>query len=412
VRIRVLFLFALLAMAVATPAEGATWSTVPSPAPEGFAESSLAGVSCTSPTFCLAVGAADDGVYGHNAPGKLKAFSEVWDGTSWTPTLTADPPGAGGALASVSCVSPSFCVAVGATHSDGEFSLWSASSPDSRGLVEVWNGVSWSIEPTPAGAVPNSGLRGVTCLSTSFCLAVGSSSPRPYAAASPMVESWNGKAWKLRHTPFVAKHGSHLLNIACAARSSCLAVGYYDANHQDWGAVVNEALAEHWNGHRWTVGHPPAGHNYSPSLGGVACPSRTECIAVGSYLNGQNASPNSPLVERWVKGRWRWVTAGLPRYGQLSAISCIDANRCMAVGRLDDNLLLLHDNPSPMALTWNGSRWAREAVPTVPVPKTKDGPDTAAPMLLGVSCLLPGGCEATGVQGPSFGYSPLIQSAP
>ena len=409
-RIRAALLFALLTLAaIATPAEAASWSTVPTLAPEGFSESALAGVSCTSASFCMAVGTADDNGAEFKTPANVGAFSEIWDGSSWRVVPTADPAGAGSGLLSVSCVSPSFCVAVGATPSEGDVFLMSPYHGGARALVEVWNGLAWSIEPTPAGGRPNSGLEGVTCLSVSFCVAVGSSAPGHTSAGNAMVETWNGKAWKLRQTPFVARYGSPLLGISCSSPSSCTAVGLYNANPHT-GVPENEALAEHWNGRRWSVAHPPGGGHYFPSLAAVACPGGAECIAVGHYLTSQNITAAGPLVERWRGGRWRRITAGLPKYGFLRGISCIAVDRCIAVGRLDRGFWLTSDKTSPLILSWNGSRWAREPAPSVPAPKTKEGTaDSIAPALLGLSCPAQGGCTAVGVQGLAGTYAPLVQ---
>jgi hypothetical protein len=405
-----LLLLALVTLAAPATAAAATWSTVPTLAPESFSESALAGVSCTSASFCVAVGTADDNGAEFEAPANVGAFSEVWDGSSWRSVPTADAAGAGGALLSVSCASTSFCVAVGATRSGGDLFLMSSYHDGGRALVEVWNGVAWSIEPTPAGGRSNGGLDGVTCLSVSFCVAVGSTAPSHTAAGNAMVETWNGTAWKLRPTPSAARHGSPLVDVSCAGRNSCMAVGEYNAN-QKTGIVEGEALAEHWNGRRWSVEHPPVGPLYAPGLSGVSCPSRTECIAVGGYANGQGNSAGGPLVEQWRAGRWRRVTAGLPRFGWLWDTSCVGADRCIAVGRLDSALPLTSDHTSPLVLDWGGSRWARESIPPVPSPQTKYGiPDRLAPSLFGISCPAEGGCVAAGAQGSEGAYSPFVLS--
>jgi hypothetical protein len=407
-------LFALLAMAViATPAAaatwstgaGATWNTVPNLGPEGLSEATLAGVSCTSPTYCVAVGTADDAGEELEPPTRVGSFSEVWDGTSWRVVPTADAAAVGAVLASVSCVSPSFCVAVGGTHSVGWPALKSWYSSEGRALVEVWNGSSWSVVPTPAEGQAHSELAGVSCIAASFCVAVGSTD------RDAMVEIWNGSGWKLARTPFVARQGSPLFDVSCAGRDSCMAVGEYNANPRP-GPPEGEVLAEHWNGHRWSVKSPPVVHLYAPALHGVACPSRTECIAVGPVGTSPGNTSPSPLVERWRSGRWQRVTAGLPRYGSLMDVSCVGTGRCVAVGRLDSGHWLdEHDKTAPLILSWDGSRWARESTPPVPSLKTAYGkPDPLRPFLFGISCPAEGGCVAAGAQGSEGAYSPFVLS--
>jgi hypothetical protein len=405
-RFRAALLFALLTMAaIATPAAGATWNAVPTLGPEGLSEATLAGVSCTSPAYCVAVGTADDAGEELEPPMRVGSFSEIWDGASWRVVPTADAAGAGGVLASVSCASPSFCVAVGGTHSVGWPALKSWVLSEGRALVEVWNGSSWSIVPTPAEGRAHSELGGVSCISASFCVAVGSTD------RDAMVEVWNGSGWKLARTPFVARQGSPLFGISCASRNSCMAVGEYNANPRP-GPPEGEVLAEHWNGHQWSVKPPPVVHLYAPALQGVACPSRTECIAVGPIGTSPGDTSPSPLVERWRAGRWQRVTAGLPRYGSLMDISCVGADRCVAVGRLDSGHWLdEHDKTAPLILSWDGSRWARESTPPVPSFKTAYGkPDPLSPFLFGISCPSQGGCTAAGVQPSGGTNSPFVLS--
>jgi hypothetical protein len=317
---------------------------------------------------------------------------------------TADA-GVGAVLASVSCASPSFCVAVGGSHSVGWPVLTSGFSGEGRALVEVWDGGSWSIVRTPAGTRARSGLSGVSCISTSFCVAVGSTD------RDAMVEIWNGRAWKLARTPFVARQGSPLFGISCAGRNSCMAVGEYNANPRP-GPPEGEVLAERWNGRRWSVESPPVLHLYAPALRGVSCPSRTECIAVGPVGTSPGATSPIPLVEHWRVGRWQRVTAGLPRYGSLMDISCVAADRCIAVGRLDSGHWLDdRDRTAPLILSWDGSRWAREATPPVPSFKTESGnPDPLSPLLFGSSCPPQGGCTAVGVQPAGGTNTPFVLS--
>ena len=97
--------------------------------------------------------------------------------TSWR--LVATPPLGGTALFDgVSCVSPSFCLAVGSR----------LRRLVSHTLVERWDGSRWSVVPTSDPADEHSNLRGVSCASPSFCVAVGSHFTATGAHA--LIESW------------------------------------------------------------------------------------------------------------------------------------------------------------------------------------------------------------------------------
>jgi hypothetical protein len=108
----------------------------------------LNGVSCTSRRFCLAVG------------GSISSVAARWDGSGWT--AVRSPPG-GDANLAVSCVTSTMCVAVGAG-------------------VASWGGVRWKPQRVPVPA--NGALNSVSCVSLSFCVAVGSDGRNPLAIQS------------------------------------------------------------------------------------------------------------------------------------------------------------------------------------------------------------------------------------
>jgi hypothetical protein len=86
----------------------------------------------------------------------------------WSVEPSSNPAGAtSSTLHGVSCISSSFCTAVGYGY-----------DPTEQALAERWNGTSWTAEPNPAG---DSTLYGVSCTSSSSCTAVGSSGEQALA---------------------------------------------------------------------------------------------------------------------------------------------------------------------------------------------------------------------------------------
>src|SRR5689334_2425239 len=114
--------------AIASASSG--WQITPTPPnPHGTqlgAISRLASVSCISASACTAVGEADpassNGAHGGFGPGY--ALVERWNGTAWkiqsAPT-PADAQAFGPILASVKCISASFCMAVGNYNTSTSF---------------------------------------------------------------------------------------------------------------------------------------------------------------------------------------------------------------------------------------------------------------------------------------------------
>jgi photosystem II stability/assembly factor-like uncharacterized protein len=87
---------------------GTSWSVVPSPAPAGALSSGLADVSCTSADSCSAVGSYV------NSAGQTLTLAATWNGSVWTKVKSPNPSGATGSeLFGVACGDPTTCVAVG-----------------------------------------------------------------------------------------------------------------------------------------------------------------------------------------------------------------------------------------------------------------------------------------------------------
>lgn len=277
------------------PAQGATWTTQATAGPTGPPDAALTSVSCVSATFCMAVGSTDNGLDGAQQPLGLETSAERWDGSTWTviPTPAAGP---NPALEAVACASATFCVAVGETAGQGFYVR------NARALVEAWNGVSWAIQPTPAGSVPGSGLSGVSCVSSSFCIAVGTTfaSSGPY----PVGVVWDGSSWREVKIP-AARYHSELSAISCVAVIECTGVGRYSINRI--GVSEQRPLAERWNGHSWTIDRPPAeldryrGKLYANNtwLTAVSCLSQSLCLATGDAQRAQNGIYGGGYATRW-----------------------------------------------------------------------------------------------------------------
>jgi hypothetical protein len=237
--------------------DGSSWSIQPTEVPSGSTASYLAGVSCTSPSACTAVGQ-------FSTTRGAQALVEFWDGTSWT----VEPTPPGGGLSGVSCTSVTSCVAVGAS--------------DAGQLAETWNGSSWTISLTGTfNGATSSELDAVSCTTASRCTAVGHTVKSGTTLTLGLV--WNGSTWSLQSTQSPGRTVSRLSGVACIADGTCWAVGTFD-NFR--GTSVT--LGEFWNGFSWsfaTVPEPNGG--FTPSfLNAVSCSSSGACTAVGDVPSG------------------------------------------------------------------------------------------------------------------------------
>lgn len=137
---------------------GAKWALQSFPVPAGSSSPELAQVSCTSATFCEAVGSYVDSDF------NTDPLAAVWNGTTWS--LQSTPALSNPAVfTAVSCTSPSFCEAWGGGNANNP-------GPD---VAEQWNGTSWQPQTVPSGAAA---VNSVSCVSATFCEAIGPARPK------------------------------------------------------------------------------------------------------------------------------------------------------------------------------------------------------------------------------------------
>jgi hypothetical protein len=275
-------------------------------------------VSCASPTACEAVG------FYYDSAGVTRSLAEGWNGSTWSLQPTPLPAGAkSGQVGSVSCTSPTACVAVGS---------YVTAAGTTVTLIEGWDGASWSLQqnPNPAGAT-DSELHGVSCSTAVACTAVGSYSNSP-GIDRPLAEARTGSGWVIQAAPLPAGAGSFvgLGGVSCSAATACTALGSLAS--QGFGPVA--AFAERWDGSNWTV-QPIASPATAArvSLFRVSCPSSTECVAVGDYTD--SASRQFTLAEAWDGASWTVQPSPNPPAAlnsSLGGVSCPTTTDCIAVG--------------------------------------------------------------------------------
>jgi hypothetical protein len=190
-------------------------------------------------------------------------------------------------------VSATWCVAVGEkTGTGGQLSI----------LVEVFNGRSWSVQPAPDGSSAWL-LTSVSCISTSYCMAIGDSNPNEPL----MLEYWNGSDWRIIHLPSVKGGGlAGLSGVDCpAGGNQCLVVGGTSGGAPK---KPNHLLAASWSLRKGWLAEktwPVAG--LGATLLGLSCRAdppallvdlAVACTVVGSANNG----PFSGLMTESLRG--------------------------------------------------------------------------------------------------------------
>jgi hypothetical protein len=309
-------------------------------------------------------------------------LAERWNGTQWKAVITPTPSGATNSdFTGVHCRTTTSCVAVG---------QYGTAAFHTKTMIERWNGSAWSMNasPNPAG-IAVTGLAGVHCTSTTFCVAVGSyfMNSSDSSAERTLVEQWNGTAWKIVASPnHSAVSDSGLTGVSCTSATNCFAVGHYTTD------VVTRTLVERWNGTKWSIVASPNPANVEQvELTGVTCRSATSCFAVGSG--------RGTLVERWNGTSWAMMTSPNPAGAtgaSLTSISCPTATRCVAVGDSVSG-----SSVQRLMEVWNGAGWS---ITTTPAPA-----GTIRSSFSGIACGTATSCFAVGEYQLGTSRRPLIE---
>jgi hypothetical protein len=268
--------------------DGNSWST----AQELDPTSELQSVSCASTTYCIAVGSA--GAYLYNG--------QLWSQLS--PIANLD-----GTLTAVSCTSDTFCVAMGNLQG----------SPDSS-TAYVLNGTEWAGSTLLSSSALD---MAVSCQSTTWCMAVGTG-----------AELWDGATWTNVSPPLPASDSLNV--VSCPDGSDCIAI---DANGTGWS----------YDGSEWKFGTAFAGYTSTS----ISCVSATSCLAADT--RGNIASYDGT---EWTPGPTPLDPISGTEGGPYLALSCTDPTFCAAV---DDGGNVWYDNFG----TWTTS--AREVIDNAPM---------------------------------------------
>jgi hypothetical protein len=286
----------------------------------------LASVSCPSASFCVAV----DGSGGN---------AITYNGKSWSAPKRIDT-GTGQAVMSVSCPTASFCVAV-----------------DNLGRAITYNGKSWSA-PKDIDTVQFPELLSVSCPTASFCVAID---------GEENAITYNGKSWSAPK-PIGGTKWSWSFSVSCPTASFCV-------------AVDNGGRAITYNGTSWSAPKridPTISFHYE-MLNSVSCPTASFCVAVDEA--GDAITYNG---KRWSAPKL--IDSYESAYGAFSPswVSCPTASFCVAV------------DYSGRAITYNGKRWS--------APKRIDSSREVGGTLVSVSCPSPMFCTAAQYPGYALTY--------
>jgi hypothetical protein len=251
------------------------------------------------------VGSADSG----------NAFDQItltlhWNGASWSLIPSPSPGNAGfNALYGVAAISANDAWAVGSSQSLGG---------DLQTLIEHWDGMSWTVVPSPNVPGTINELYGVVAVGPSDVWAVGYSGRG--GAFSTLVEHWDGSSWSIVPSPN-PEGPSILLAVSASGPNDVWAVGY----ERNVLIQTTHALIERWDGSAWSI---------VPGVSPVPGPTVLHGVAAlspgAAWATGHTSA--LALIERWDGSRWD-VFPSPDRAGRLHATAAITACDAWAVGQ-------------------------------------------------------------------------------
>ena len=364
----------------------------------------LSATSCSSSSFCVAVGSVSDG-------SDYFPLVETYSQGAWSPTVLPVPANAHstlyGTLYSVSCPSDGTCAAV------GEYDAYDpALDVDYQsGLLESLTDGVWT--PTEGVLPPgtqsiSATVNSVSCSDPTTCIAVGDDFNRdaPDGAWTAQIYTWSSGSWQLT-VPTLPSNYDNSLNItgiSCPDSGECVAVGtYQDAAGYTYGLILT------LDGGTWTAAEAPmpanvlatpvpgGGRPYE-SLSSVDCPNAGACLAGGFYQDSNDYQ--QPLLLQLQDGVWTASEAPVPSdagtnpLAAVVGVSCPALGVCVATGYYDESGLILTQSNG----TWEAA--------SAPLPTTQSNSSLVAHADSAVSktaCRRPLRLRPVRQAGPSLG---------
>ena len=240
---------------------------------------------------------------------------EEWTSSEWkaVPGAALGSASTGSSLSDVSGTGPSNVWAVGGN----------STSSSTTGLIEHWNGTSWTASATTAEEPADSTLAAVSADSASDAWAVGESAvSEPHnTGKQPLIEHYNGSSWSVVQGAFTGNENDTLIAVDAVSPSDVWALGV--AKPRNYSGAGTSVL-EHYNGSEWSIVETPAATHLHAIIGTSA----DDVWAAGE-------ASSSPVIEHYTGSAWSVVpgAAAAEGKGGLLSITELSPTDVWAVGR-------------------------------------------------------------------------------
>lgn len=319
-------------MGTITPLCEVGWNRVSSPNITG---TELNGITVVSPI--------DIWIVGNRIGINYQTVTMHWNGLQWN-VVPSPNPGIESHLRGVTALASNDVWAVG--------NYVSTSGGPSQPLVLHWDGIQWAIV---SASTPNQVgiLYGVSELAPDDVWAVGRYGGSDAGTAQMLIMHWNGVVWSVVPTPSVGIDAS-LHGVTSIAPNNIWAVGYYkDAT------LVRRTLTMHWDGLTWAVVPSLNNGTTSNQLEGIAAISADDIWAVGYYYAAIGTYPfiEGPITLHWDGIQWNLVPSQVDEMpAGLVGVAAVSPSNVWAVGV--SIIPVGTVSSAPRIMRWNGSQWS------------------------------------------------------
>ena len=267
------------------------------------------------------------------------------------------------------------------------------------GLIEHFNGFSWSVVPTPTpGPFANSALRGISAVSANDVWAVGNvsnvgiiSSARSSerllgghsrfpsrlshqqaSQANTLIEHFNGFSWSIVASPNPSGTTSNNLELLSASSASDIwAIGDISSANSSSGEF--ETLMEHFNGFSWSVvSSPVPTGSLLNDVDGLSVISPSDAWAVGWSVSA-GSSKSIAIVQRTLIEHFNgfsWSIVASPNMSSvgnmLDGVAALGPNNVWAVGAWASSGLASPGAGYTLVEHFNGTSWSLMPSPSPP----------------------------------------------
>ena len=283
------------------------------------------------------------GFLGSGGGGFIGTLTLHWDGVSWSVVPSPSPASFFNALFGVVAISPDDAWAVGSTSNSASFR--------NRPLSMHWDGTRWTVVPTPRPPMSVAELWGVDRAPSGRVRAVGDWARGP-SGQRALVERWNGLRWDIVRSPTPRPGVTRLAAIDTSNSRTGWAVGL------EGPVNAGGTLVERLHDGAWEVVRSPNVGRGVNELDAIAARSRADAWAVGSFQTGVESS--QPLVLHFDGMAWRLVQT--PRVwgaGYLKGVVAPSRRGAWAVGVRE----LSRGGRHALVERWDGSAWSKVTVP-------------------------------------------------